>query len=45
MIRYMALFENAVFNVGVKRADGIVLDHEQVVNQLNEWVLVFLSSR
>lgn len=38
----MALFETALCSVGVKRADGTVLDHEEVVNQLNEWVLIIL---
>ena len=41
----MALFENAIFSVGVKRADGTVLDHEEVVNQLNECVTSSLGNQ
>ncbi|TYJ56451.1 hypothetical protein B9479_002854 [Cryptococcus floricola] len=33
---YLALFQNALFSLGVKRADGTVLSHEQVVNQLDD---------
>lgn len=38
LMPYMALFQPSLFNLGVKRADGRVLTHEEVVNQLNEWV-------
>jgi Zn-dependent M16 (insulinase) family peptidase len=33
---YMSILHNALFTLGVKRADGTVLSHEQVVDQLNE---------
>jgi hypothetical protein len=34
--RYVAIFQTALFSLSVKRADGSVLGHEEVVNQLNE---------
>ncbi len=34
--RYISILQSALFSVGVKRADGTVLSHEEVVNQLNE---------
>ncbi|WWC88419.1 uncharacterized protein L201_003330 [Kwoniella dendrophila CBS 6074] len=33
---YINLLTNALFSLGVKRADGTVLSHEEVVNQLND---------
>lgn len=36
LMPYMALFQPSLFNLGVRRADGTVLSHEEVVNQLNE---------
>lgn len=34
--RYVSVFSNALFTLGVRRADGSVLSHEQVVDQLSE---------
>ncbi|WWC71010.1 uncharacterized protein I206_104963 [Kwoniella pini CBS 10737] len=33
---YLNLFTSALFSLGVKRADGTVLSHEEAVNQLND---------
>lgn len=33
---YVAIFQTALFSLSVKRADGSILGHEEVVNQLNE---------
>ncbi|WRT68029.1 uncharacterized protein IL334_005004 [Kwoniella shivajii] len=33
---YLTLLTNAIFSLGVKRADGAELSHEEVVNQLND---------
>ncbi|WWC62849.1 uncharacterized protein I303_105447 [Kwoniella dejecticola CBS 10117] len=33
---YLNLFTSALFSLGVKRAEGTVLSHEEVVNQLND---------
>lgn len=32
----MAILQNALFSLSVKRADDTILGHEDVVNQLNE---------
>jgi hypothetical protein len=34
--RYVAILQHALFSLSVKRADGTILGHEEVVNQLNE---------
>jgi Zn-dependent M16 (insulinase) family peptidase len=36
LLPYVALFRWALFNAGVVRADGTVLSHEEVVNQLDD---------
>lgn len=33
---YLTIFQSALFSLGVKRADGTVLSHEQTVNELEE---------
>ncbi|WWD18715.1 hypothetical protein CI109_103169 [Kwoniella shandongensis] len=33
---YLTILQNALFSLGVKRADGTELSHEEVVNQLND---------
>ncbi|KAK8858824.1 hypothetical protein IAR55_003054 [Kwoniella newhampshirensis] len=33
---YLTIFQNALFSLGIKRADGTELSHEEVVNQLND---------
>jgi hypothetical protein len=34
--RYFAILQNALFSSSVKRSDGSLLTHEQVVDQLDE---------
>jgi Zn-dependent M16 (insulinase) family peptidase len=36
LLPYVAVFRWALFNAGVKRADGTVLNHEEVVDQLDD---------
>ncbi|OXG18692.1 cytoplasmic protein [Cryptococcus neoformans Tu401-1] len=33
---YLTIFQSALFSLGVKRADGTVLSHEQTVNELED---------
>ncbi|WVO17244.1 hypothetical protein L204_104936 [Cryptococcus depauperatus] len=40
---YFTLFQNSLFNTRVKRADGIILSHEEVVDQLQD-LTVFQSA-
>ncbi|GFZ50626.1 hypothetical protein JCM24511_08384 [Saitozyma sp. JCM 24511] len=37
---YFSILQTAIFASGVKRADGTILSHEQVVDQLNDFTVV-----
>lgn len=39
LMPYMAILQPSLFSLGVRRADGTVLSHEEVVNQLNDFTV------